>query len=156
MNHYARLAMDHCRQHRPTTFAAMADPTGHFARLGEVAQAQVSELRDQILDGRRASESLEDYRQRAYQARRQAEEIVMAELTGSDDAAPTPDTTALIEEDPDLASYYRDLALISETLSVQPAAWTDNPADPPPLTNPAANRPAPMTAPNRPEPMATP
>ncbi|HUQ63897.1 MAG TPA: hypothetical protein VM121_09090, partial [Acidimicrobiales bacterium] len=80
MNHYATLAYDHARQHRPKAFAAMADPIAHFSRLGEEVENRIMTMRDQLLATPSSPETFEDYRRRAYQARRQAEEMVLAEM----------------------------------------------------------------------------
>lgn len=49
MNRYGRMAYDHASQHQPKSFASMADPTAHFARVGEEVENRITTLRDQIL-----------------------------------------------------------------------------------------------------------
>lgn len=78
MNHYGRLVHDHWRSHRPAAYSRIPDPDSHFTSLGEAIQAAVTSLRDEILGPPAAD--LEDYRNRSYQARRHAEELVLHDL----------------------------------------------------------------------------
>lgn len=127
MNRYGRLAYDHTRLHRPKAFAAMADPVEHFTTLGEEIQAQITTLRDQLLGSPHPTEGLENYRQRSYQAGRQAEEMVLAEMVWTE-----PEPTTHPEDDQVLA-YRSQLAMVSRTLASADRDWSDPPAEPPPL-----------------------
>lgn len=119
MNRYGRLAYEHTSQHRPKSFASMTDPSGHFSRLGEEVEARITQLRDQLLGFQRPGESLEDYRQRSYQARRQAEEVVLAEEVWTEpEAATTP-------EDDETLAYLAQLAMVSRALASADRDWTD-------------------------------
>lgn len=126
MNRYGRMALDHWRTHRPAALATIADPDSHFSRLGVEVETQMGELTEQILGGQRPGEDLEAYRLRSYQARRQAEEIVLDELVWTESE---PATTEGGEEDEILAASHRRLDLGSEILSV--LAGRDNPAEDP-------------------------
>ena len=129
MNRYGQTALDHWRRHRPRVLAAMADPTDHFTRLGEETETRVGELRDQILGARRAGETLECYRLRSYQARSQAEEVVMAELVWVEAEPGNEPEPWEDETDPELVAHYDRLDLVSRTLCADAAAWTDTPPE---------------------------
>ena len=120
MNRYGRMARHNYRSHLPDRLAAMADPASYFTRLGEQAQAAVTDLRDRILGAQRPGESPAGYRSRGRQAFRQAEEIALAELLTLPPAHEEPDSVA----DPELESYRSDLALINDQLSRLAADWT--------------------------------
>ncbi|MGH9164664.1 MAG: hypothetical protein ACRDZW_04000 [Acidimicrobiales bacterium] len=126
MNRYGRMAYDHTSQHRPRAFASMTDPVGHFTRLGEEIESRISELRGQLLGTIGTTESLEDYRQRSYQARRQAEEMVLAEMVWTD-----PEPTREDEDDQEILDSRSQLGLISETLVSAARNWSDEPVEPP-------------------------
>jgi len=123
MNRYGRMAYDHASQHQPKSFASMADPITHFSRLGEEVENRVTTLRDQLLGSLRPSESLEDYRQRGYQARRQAEEVVLAEMVWTE-----PEPTTHPDDDQVLA-YRSQLAMVSRALASADRDWTEVPAE---------------------------
>ena len=123
MNRYGRMAYDHASQHQPKSFASMADPITHFSRLGEEVENRVTTLRDQLLGSLRPSESLEDYRQRSYQARRQAEELVLAEMVWTE-----PEPTTHPDDDQVLA-YRSQLAMVSRALASADRDWTEEPAE---------------------------
>lgn len=126
MNRYGRMAYDHASQHQPKSFASMADPITHFSRLGEEVENRVTTLRDQLLGSLRPSESLEDYRQRSYQARRQAEEVVLAEMVWTE-----PEPTTHPDDDQVLA-YRSQLAMVSRALASADRDWTEEPVELPP------------------------
>ena len=129
MNRYAEMALKHWRRHRPRALAAMADPTTHFIRLGEEVETRVGSLRDQILGAERPEETPESYRLRSYQARRQAEEIVLDELVWVE-AEPGRDPEPWEDKaDPELVAHYDRLDLVAGTLSAEPAAWSDTPPE---------------------------
>jgi len=123
MNRYGRMAYDHASQHQPKSFASMADPITLFSRLGEEVENRVTTLRDQLLGSLRPSESLEDYRQRGYQARRQAEEVVLAEMVWTE-----PEPTTHPDDDQVLA-YRSQLAMVSRALASADRDWTEVPAE---------------------------
>ncbi len=125
MNRYGRLAYDHTRLHRPRAFAAMADPAAHFTALGLEVECQITELRDRLLGAPGAGESLEDYRRRSYQARRQAEEVVLAEAVWT---APEPATET---EDDEVLASRSQLAAASRVLASLDRDWTATPAEAP-------------------------
>lgn len=126
MNRYGRMAYDHANQHQPKSFASMADPITHFSRLGEEVENRVTTLRDQLLGSLCPSESLEDYRQRGYQARRQAEEVVLAEMVWTE-----PEPTTHPDDDQVLA-YRSQLAMVSRALASADRDWTEVPVELPP------------------------
>ena len=126
MNRYGRQAHDHYRHHRPADLAEMNDPVRHFTEIGDQAQTAITKLRDQILGHPAQTENLEDFRQRSYQALRQAEEIVMAEIltpSGPDESGPTSSATG--------TEAQRRLRLVNETLSSLDSTWTETPASTP-------------------------
>lgn len=125
MNRYGRMAYDHTSQHQPKSFASMTDPLDNFSRLGEEVENRITTLRDDLLGSPRPSETPEDYRQRGYQARRQAEEIVLAEVVWTE-----PEPTTHPEDDQVLA-YRSRLAMVSRTLASADRDWTEVTAEPP-------------------------
>ena len=128
MNRYGRMAFDHARQHQPKSFAALPDPTSHFSRLGEEVEARITALTEELLGPTGEEESLEDYRQRSYQARRQAEEIVLAATVWTE---PEPGPTS---EDEQVLAYRARLSMVSRTLASADRDWTELPAEQPPQT----------------------
>jgi len=125
MNSYGRMAYDHASQHQPKSFASMTDPVDHFSRLGVEVENRITTLRDELLGTLRPAESLEDYRQRGYQARRQAEEVVLAEMVWTE-----PEPTTHPDDDQVLA-YRSQLATVSRTMASADRDWTDPPVEPP-------------------------
>ena len=126
MNRYGQQVHDHYRHHRPTDLVTMTDPVSHFTRIGAQAQTAITELRDQILGPPIATENPEHYRQRSYQALRQAEEIVMAEIltpSGPDERRSTSSASG--------TEAQRRLSLVNETLSALDSTWTETPASTP-------------------------
>ena len=123
MNRYGRMAYDHASQHRPKAFASMADPISHFSQLGVEVETRITTLRDELLGPLQPSETLEDYRQRGYQARRQAEEIVLAEMVWTE---PEPTTQP---EDDEVLAYRSQLAMVSRALASADRDWTEVPAE---------------------------
>lgn len=110
MNHYGRMAMEYTRTHRPRAFSSIADPARHFGELGEQIQAAVTAARDEILGRQRTGESIEEFRTRAHQTLRTAEEIVLTDLVW----LPPEPTAETQEPDAALDSYYRRLDEIAE------------------------------------------
>lgn len=129
MNRYGQMAFDHWRQHRPRALASIPSPSLHFARLGEEVETRVTGLRDEILGAQRPVETLESYRLRSYQARRQAEEVVMTELVWVEAERASEPEGWEDETDPELVAYYDRLDLVATTLSGESAAWTDTPPE---------------------------
>ena len=123
MNRYGRMAYDHASQHRPKAFASMADPINHFSQLGVEVETRITTLRDELLGAFLPSENLEDYRQRGYQAHRQAEEIVLAEMVWTE---PEPTTQP---EDDEVLAYRSQLAMVSRALASADRDWTEVPAE---------------------------
>ena len=123
MNHYARMALEHTKRHRPTFFASLTDPIAHFSILGEEIQGQVTRLRDELLGPPRPDESLEEYRLRGYQALREAEEIVLTEAVWQ----PGEETTTPTADDEETLAYRAQLATISKALAEADSLWTDEP-----------------------------
>lgn len=121
MNRYGQMAYNHTRRHRPTVFASLSDPAAHFSRLGEEIAARISCLRDELLGKPRPGENPEDYRQRSYQARRQAEELVLAETVW----LPPEDKTG--PEDDQTLAYRSQLATIAEAMAGADRTWTHTP-----------------------------
>ena len=111
MNRYGQMALDHNRQHRPDAYSQIPDPHAFFAATGEAIAAEVTLLRDQILGQPRPGESPEAYRIRGYQALAAAEELVLA-----DHHLLQPETAEQDEADPITTGYFRDLALINESI----------------------------------------
>lgn len=128
MNRYGRMALDHWRTQRPLALDSLADPDRYFTGLGEQVETQVGDLRDQILGSQRPAEDLESYRLRSYQARRQAEEVVLADLVWTEPEAAS-DSEAADEADEELVAHYERLRLVSELLAALPATWTDTAVD---------------------------
>lgn len=115
MNRYGRLALDHNRRHRPSTYSTIQNPDEFFTATGEEIAAEVTRLRDEILGPPRADENPEDYRLRSYQALATAEELTLA-----DHPMLQPDLTEATEdwsEDPEMADRYRDLAEINKAIN---------------------------------------
>ncbi len=126
MNRYGQQAHDHYRHHRRTELIRITDLVRHFTTIGEQAQTAISDLRDQILGPPTATENPEDYRQRSYQALRQAEEVVMAEIltpAGPEESQPTSSASGTEPQS--------GLSLANETLSTLDSAWTETPASTP-------------------------
>lgn len=128
MNHYGQLALEHTRRHRPQAYAAIPDPTRHFAALGDEVQASVSEMRDRLLGPPPPNESAYHYQQRGYQALRTAEEVVLADQVWLD---PEREPELDLQSDPQLATHYRSLQVMSEALNEATRSWVAEEATPP-------------------------
>lgn len=120
MDRYAQMALDQHRRLRPLEHALIDDPTPFFTEIGYQIQAQVTDLRDEVLGPIRPDESIEEYRLRGYQARATAEEIVISDFFPSEMAEDPDEGLSDLEDDPDLARYYRDLAEINHTIHTAP------------------------------------
>lgn len=117
MNRYAQIAIDQHRRHRPLEHSLIDDPVRFFTEIGEEIQAEVKNLRDEILGRPRPGESIEDYRLRSYQALATAEELVLADHWLFQ---PETETDETAEDDPILDRYYQDLAAINDTIHTAP------------------------------------
>ncbi len=115
MNRYAQIALDQHRRHRPLEHSRIDDPTRFFTEIGEQIQAEITSRRDEILGPPRPGESAEAYRLRSYQALATAEELVLA-----DHHLFQPETGEIDGDDPITDRYFRDLALINETIHTAP------------------------------------
>ena len=115
MNRYAQIAIDQHRRHRPLEHSLIDYPVRFFTEIGEEIQAEVTNLRDEILGQTRPGESIEDYRLRSYQALATAEELTLADhpLLQPDPSEETEDWS----DEPDLARHYQDLAEINEAIN---------------------------------------
>ena len=111
MNRYAQIALEQHRRHRPLEHSMIDDPTRFFTEIGEEIQATVTSQRDEILGPPRPNEAAEAYRLRSYRALAAAEELVLA-----DHHLLQPEATEQDEADPITTGYFRDLALINETI----------------------------------------
>lgn len=120
MDRYAQMALDLHRRLRPLEYALIDDPTLFFSEIGNQIQAQVTDLRDEILGPIRLGESIEAFRLRGYQAQTTAEEIVLSDFFPSEMAEVPDEGLSDLEDDPDLARYYRDLAEINHTIHTAP------------------------------------
>lgn len=116
VNHYGRMAMNHCRTQRPFAFATIQEPIRHFTALGEQVQTAVTAARDEILGKQQAGETLDAYQSRSHQAIRMAEEVVLADLVW----LPPEPTATEPEPDPILTDHYRRLDEISKAMAIDP------------------------------------
>ena len=119
MNRYARPAYAHTRQHRPKTFAAMARPPRPLHEPGRGGREPDHDAAGLAARLARGEQSLEDYRRRSYQARRQAEEVVLAEVVWTE---PAPTTEP---DDDEILAYRSWLATASRTLASLDRSCTD-------------------------------
>ena len=126
MNRYGLMAYRHSARYRPAAWASLEDPRAYFARLGEEVAAAITDLRDEILGPPRPGEDLEAYRRRAYSARAQAEEAVLAEvvwLPVEEDLTPETDEVVL--------AYRAALGASYRARAAADRIWTDTPAEAP-------------------------
>lgn len=114
MNKYGRMMWDHARRFHPEALEAIDDPAAHFAEAGEEAEMAIAVLRDQLLDQQPRKNDPEALRLRSYQALRTAEEVVLADHPLL--VVPAEDEDLEMEADPELVSYYRNLAEIDQAL----------------------------------------
>ena len=116
MNRYGQMALDYNRRHRPDVSSQIPDLEAFFAEAGEAIAADVTWLRDEILDPVRPGENLEAYRLRSYQALATAEERVIAEHYLFQ-PNPSADTEKDWSDDPDLDRRYRNLEEINQAIN---------------------------------------
>ncbi len=120
MNHYGQLALEHCRRHRPSAYAAISAPAAYFSEVGDQVQAAVSELRDRLLGPTHPNESPHHYQQRGFQALRTAEELVMSDLVWLPAESEVDD-----EEDPALEADRRRLDDWARATNAAAQTWTE-------------------------------
>lgn len=104
MNQYATTARDYFRDHLPSRYSQIQDPDQFFQDLGQQIQNQVADLTPQLAGPDPAGEEYLAKLGRLNAAKRQAEELVMADLVYSQ--APEHESEDL---DPETAAYYGDL-----------------------------------------------
>jgi hypothetical protein len=80
MNYYGSMARQHWARWLPQQYAAIEDPGSFFSDLGNRASDQIAELADQLAGDGSPAEGYLDRVGRLGQARRQAEEIVLAQM----------------------------------------------------------------------------
>jgi hypothetical protein len=80
MNHYGDMARRHWARWLPQRYAAIENPDSFFSDLGNRASQKIAELADQFAGDAPPGEGYLDPVGRLGQARRQAEEIVLAEM----------------------------------------------------------------------------
>lgn len=85
MNRYGILALTYWREQMPARLAALTDSEAHFTRLGLLIQAEVTDLAWELAGGDRQAETYLQKAARLMTARKQAEEIVMANLVWTGD-----------------------------------------------------------------------
>lgn len=119
MNRYGRLALVYQTLQLEDRLE-IGNPIAHYTDLGERIQAMVTERRDEILGPMRDGESLEDYRQRGYQALRRAEELVLTEMVWEPAEIKPPEG----EYDGELVLYYEWL---DEMRVINPEGFLEDP-----------------------------
>jgi len=80
MNRYGQLAQEHWRRWLPTRYAEIPDPVDFFSTLGQEAEDQVFDLRDQLAGPDLPGEGYLEKVGRLNMAQLQAEEAVLADL----------------------------------------------------------------------------
>lgn len=127
MNQYGNQALDYWRAHRPDSYAGLADPLGFFRELGERVAAQVDELAQQLYarDPAPAGESEADNQARRAALRRQAEEVVLAELV----FLPPEQAQPGFEDDPEPTADERELAIWQDDVIDRLIAGRMDPGD---------------------------
>jgi len=126
MNRYGLMAYRHSARYRPAALASLEDPRAFFARLGEEVAAAITDLREEILGPPGPAEDLEAYRRRAYSARAQAEEAVLAEMVW---LAVEEDLTQASDEV--ILAYRAALGASAQARVEADRTWTDTPAEAP-------------------------
>jgi len=99
MNRYGMQAREHWRQFLPSRFARISDPDSFFSTLGQQVATEIDELVDQLQDVPPEDETYLERVGRLEQARRAAEERVLAErvLLPAEPGSP-------LDEDSDMAT----------------------------------------------------
>ena len=97
MNHYGEMARRHWARWLPQQYAAIEDPDSFFTDLGNRVSDRIAELADRFAGDSPPGEGYLDRAGRLGQARRQAEEIVLAEMILLE---PEPEADRDEQEDP--------------------------------------------------------
>jgi hypothetical protein len=118
MSRYAQLLLEFSRQSRPKAFAQIANPEAFFAEAAKEIEADIEARRRELLGAHRPGESADQYQIRSSQASATAEELVLSDhwLLQPE---PMPEEDLSNDEDPAIASYYRDLEVISSVVNDQ-------------------------------------
>ena len=80
MNYYGEMARDHWARWLPARYAQIQDPGSFFSDLGSQAETRIDALADELAGDDQPGEGYLSKAGRIGQARRQAEEIVLAEV----------------------------------------------------------------------------
>ena len=80
MNYYGEMARDHWARWLPARYAQIQDPGSFFSDLGSHAEMRIDALADELAGDGQPGEGYLSKAGRIGQARRQAEEIVLAEV----------------------------------------------------------------------------
>jgi hypothetical protein len=80
MNYYGEMARDHWARWLPARYTAIENPDSFFSDLGNQAEARIDALADELAGNDPPGEGYLSKAGRLGQARKQAEEIVLAEL----------------------------------------------------------------------------
>jgi hypothetical protein len=94
VNRYGAMARRHWERWLPEQYAAVEDPGGFFAALGEEAARQVDDLAEQLAGGDQPGEGYLERAGRLASARARAEEIVFPQRV-----LPAPEAFADDEQD---------------------------------------------------------
>lgn len=119
MNRYGTLAKEHWEKYAPSRVEALEDPKAYFTDLGEQIQGQVQAIAAQL---EQSAPAAEEYQARVAQLngfRRQAEELVLAELVYSVEAEHTSTNEELTDILFDLPSAGSMRVKIDELLEKQ-------------------------------------
>lgn len=123
MNQYGSLAMQHWRRWLPLRYSKIGDPQEFFSSLGETVSSQVDQLADQLAGPDQRDESTLAKMGRLNAARRQAEEVVLADLVYLE-PEPGMDEEGL-DEDPDspAARIVTGQQLMQQMMDEQTQQW---------------------------------
>jgi hypothetical protein len=80
MNYYGEMARDHWARWLPARSAAIENPDSFFSDLGNQAEARIDALADELAGDDQPGEGYLAKAGRLGQARKQAEEIVLADM----------------------------------------------------------------------------
>jgi hypothetical protein len=117
LNRYGLLALDFCRRHQPSTWAARHAPIPTFETIGEEIQSQVTRTRDELLGPPRSGEHPLDLERRSSQALSTAEELVFADHPAF---VPEAITDPGSEHDPALSEAWTTLAAVNRAIHQHP------------------------------------
>lgn len=87
MNAYGHRAMAHWERHAPGRVAVLTDPEEFFTSLGREIEAEITRLASMLAGSDRREETYLEKVARLATARKQAEEVVMAQLVWISDPA---------------------------------------------------------------------